>query len=211
MRNAPPSKTELFPQGLTTRDVAYSSTIQLAALDSYEYCQAENWNFRRVFNSQLPTFDRAERYPADFGQRGTPMGSRLSRGRPAITIDADTGREHYIIICRYFQLHGTEGEFRDPPLKGYKQKGNQPIISAEEILGDERLEPMLDPTTPTGATSSRPQTPLMALAMKAATLSTSAKKRNRSPSNRSLGQSPLATGAASYQELGWGSVQKLGH
>lgn len=30
------------------------------------------WNSRRIFNSQLPTADRAARYPADFGQKGTP-------------------------------------------------------------------------------------------------------------------------------------------
>lgn len=138
------------------------------------------WNFRRVFSSQLPPSDRAKRYPADFGQKGTPMGGRLSRGRPATTINANTGREHYVVICRYFQLHGTKREFRSPPLKGDELKGNQPMISAEEVLGDEQLEPMLGTATPTDTTLAN-KTLSRTSTMKTKTQPTLARKRNRSP------------------------------
>lgn len=97
-----------------------------------------DYNFR-VLNSSLPLVDRAAMYPADFGIKGTPMALRQNRGQHVTSIDATTGREHYIITCDYFQLHGSEGERAEPPLKEVQHRPKQPIISAGERIGDKRV------------------------------------------------------------------------
>lgn len=66
------------------------------------------------------------------------MAGRRGRGRPATKRDPSTGKERYIIAYNFFQLHRKEGIVADIKAN-IDEKAKQPLITAPEQLGAERI------------------------------------------------------------------------
>lgn len=64
-----------------------------------------------VVHTRLTAKERRDMYPGEFDAKGIPLRGRANRGAPVVVRTPD-GRESYALICRAYQLHGTEGTIK---------------------------------------------------------------------------------------------------